>query len=249
MISGNKICIVVLMAGKGQRFIDGGYLGTPKWALIPPWADRTLLDLSVRALIEKLPSAHVCFVVRDVDLVEHDPTSTLENAALKSHSIVALQQLRNGPLDSLQAALKTLEGYEQLLIQVCDTLIPEIFSCEEPAIEGSSGTVFCFDHDDEHFCHVDVDASSHCVVALREKIGPLSKGSCGLFLIKNVPEFELAISQVMSLPAPRQSGEYYIADAINQMIMAGHDFEACEIPGSAAIGTPAEFAFAPRSQR
>jgi len=239
MDRGSQTLIVMLMAGNGKRFRDGGFTNLPKWALVPPWTDHSLLELSLRGLVLNRPDAHVCFVAQESDLRTVSPTRTLRDLKLPFTKQVALDKVLRGPLESLMSAWPLPCDYREVFIQVCDTFIPTV----PPVRIGADffGIAYCFDHDKEHFCHVDFEPVTGEIFNLREKTGAVStNGSCGLFLIRNVPQFEIAANRILKAPAGRASGEYYISDVVKLLIAQGHKFKAEILPGAFAVGTPQE---------
>lgn len=252
MVMAARDCIVVLMAGKGQRFVSAGFVDRPKWMLVPPWSDRTLLDLSIRDLTLSLSSAgicfDICFVVRASDLHRYPVDGALGFKIFGKAKTIALTEVKNGPLDSLHSAWNELRGYSRLFIHVCDTFVPALNIKAVPNSEDSAGVVYCFDFDRSNLCHVDLDIKTNSVARLREKVGPLNVlSSTGLFQLDALPDFQTAMESTLLRPPPRESGEYYVSDAINQMILSGAKFSAVAIPGAYPLGTPEEMNGTPPS--
>lgn len=222
------------MAGVGSRLANAGFNG-PKWAIRPPWTDRSLLNLSIKGICESIPGSDLLLIT----LGGTYDSEILRNAlgpTLKPLGVVELGQLQRGPLASIAAAWDELGlgGYAELWFTTCDTYVPAI---NYEAAPSAKGTVVCFNFDAPNLCHVDVGDQAQ-VFRLREKVGNLAPlSSTGTFRINCVEEFRRAMLDVLASPSVRGSGEYFISDAINALLRQGLGFDAVVVPGAWALGT------------
>lgn len=229
--------IVVLMAGKGQRFIDAGNSTGPKWNIIVPQAGRTLLDLSIAGLAEALPQAEFLLVGRAKDFAEHSVEAAAPVLRTRIRTTIGLPEVLDGPLATLASVWEDIASYRSIFVQVCDTFVPTVNVGLPPA--DVSLVVYCFTFDRPNLCHV--DEAGGRVAMLREKEGEcVGLSSSGLFWIRDLAGFGAVMRQTLATSAKRDSGEYFISDAVNRLLGDGLPVVARQLEGAFPLGTPAE---------
>ena len=226
------------MAGRGQRFKDARVL-TPKWA-ISPILGPTLLSLSISAILsgERPRSVHI--IANVMDLEQADPIVCCPALRSFQTTIHTLNRVLPGPLATLWAIAQHADWSDDVIVQVCDTAIEEFEPLELAATVGAS--VGCFASRAPNLCHVDVDRHG-MVLLMREKVGePSGTASSGLFVLRDLPAFAKAAETCLQSPCARESGEYYLSDAVNNMIASGALVSPIFLKGVKVLGTPEELA-------
>jgi hypothetical protein len=231
--------IVILMAGKGQRFVDAGYSTGPKWNIVVPEVGKTLLDLSISGLAEALPQAKFFLVGQAKDFAEHSVEAAAPVLKSRIHKTIGLREVLAGPLATLASVWEDISSYRNIFVQVCDTFVPSIDVCMPPA--NVSLVVYCFKFDRPNLCHVDETGGR--VARLREKEGDcVSLSSSGLFWIRDPAGFSAVMRRTLARSAPRDSTEYFISDAVNTLLDCGAAVVSRQLDGAFPLGTPAEVA-------
>jgi hypothetical protein len=239
-----RIALVVLMAGKGMRFRSLRQLGH-KWELRPPWIARSLLYLSVSELKKSVPNASLLLVAKNKQHLISDIRTALGEEIIPD-GIVILEDFKPGPLASALAAWDglSLNSFDEIWFATCDTYVPRFILPTNLAV---GGTVICFDFDDENLCHVDLTKRGQ-VSALREKSGlPGNVSSSGVFRIGDCAAFRRVSKAIVKKGAAVLGKEFFISDAINELLKEGFSFDSLILPGGWPLGTPEDIAKCPQA--
>jgi hypothetical protein len=235
--------VVVLMAGRGERFLDAGY-EEPKWAIAEPKSGLSLLALSVGGLSRAVSrESYWAFVAQRVDLERSSLSRALSGIAeLDQAKTIGLDAMHCGPLATFAAAAPELDLdlNVPLVLQVCDSYFP-ISQADLACNPDADGLVYCFEYDAPNLCHVELQKHNDDVSRMYEKIGPTLKiSSSGAFLFRSPSHLMNYVHKVLEIRLQTVSTEYHISDVVNSMIADGKKFKARVISGASALGTPRE---------
>lgn len=235
--------VVVLMAGRGERFAVAGY-PQPKWAVVEPISGMSLVGLSIGALSRVAPrGSRWAFVVQRSDLGRASLRDALAGTAIHvdEAKVIGMREVHAGPLATLAAAAPelALKRGAPLLLQVCDTYLP-VGEADLALDAKHDGLVFCFDHDAANLCHVALGKDGR-VIRLYEKSGPLlGIASSGAFLFRDADQLMRQAREVLSTPPPAGRREHYVSDVVNRMLASGLTFSPRIVARSSPVGTPDE---------
>lgn len=228
--------IVVPMAGRGSRFAEKG-VETPK-PLIEA-AGRPMIAWALESLRELLPGARVVFVV----LKEHEERYHISNllhslaGQAAQVEVVRLEDVTEGQLCTVMAAIDAVDMAQDLLVASCDTYVVSDLTREiKGRPDDCRGIISVADMPGDRWSFAQTDEKGRVVmVAEKERIS--NHASTGLYYFSSTQEFA-AVAEEMTGNGEKTRGEYYVIPVYQKYIQRGWRVDISVAQQMWDLGTP-----------
>ena len=227
--------VLILAAGKGQRFQDKGYPAKP------------LIEVDGRPMWEFVLNNTINQLPHNWPVTTYVATKSEYNIKSDEHNIINLKGQQFGALYSALMCMKYMDKSKSLLILNCDQLIDYdtnmlkhwlenklfdngvdgfLFQFDEPLLEPKWGrTVF---HD-----------GSDLIAQIVEKTPVTQHAHTGHYYFQNTAEFERYGWRTIG-KGVKVNNEYFLSPVYNEMIADGKKIRAFWVNEFIPLGVPAE---------
>lgn len=235
-MSQKKYTLLVPLAGKGQRMIDGGFK-LPKPMILA--GNKTILEWGLDSI--DYSECDLVFVVRQDHISNFSIDSFLKYKYGKDITIVPTYSDTSGSLDSCMLAKEYIDK-EKPLIVFC----PDVAFSKPRYIPKSSdfvnfGHILTFKANSSNYSYVRTDDKGF-VIQTAEKTIISSDASVGVYCFQTARLFfQYATSMISS--NLKEKNEFYIAPLYNLLIKDGLKVTQEKIEIMYIMGTPEELAF------
>jgi len=227
---------VIPMAGRGQRFINAGYI-VPK--MLIEAHGKTLLEWSIDSLPLELCTNLVCII-----LAEHEREHQLSqkiSAIYASRCPVRfffLDQVTRGQAETVLLAKDLFIPGKELLIYNIDTYFHSDTLASVLLEKNHDGILGAFPSRENRFSYAMTDEHGF-VIKTAEKVVISDHALTGLYHFKCIDDFiETATYHIDN--NIRVNNEFYVAPMYNYLIDKGRKFRVDEVQQHFILGTPEE---------
>ena len=228
--------IVIPMAGRGQRFIDGGYT-VPKplievlgsWMLV--WALKSLpLELAHRIIFICLEEHLNDWPLREVIESQYGHCNPI---------IIPVTSVTEGQASTVLLAREHINSSDGLIIHNADTFFRSDLKNSLIANgENVDGMISVFHSTDDRWSFARADDRGR-VIEVAEKKPISSWATTGMYYFRHGRDFVSAAQELIRRDE-RINGEFYVAPAYNILIRAGHNIVLDVADEVWCMGTPEE---------
>ena len=229
--------IVVPMAGRGQRFLDAGYLDPKPLISV---GGRPMISLVIENL--RPSCAHrFHFLVLGLHEEQYGLTKKLEKWA-PGCSVGLVHEVTEGAACTVLLARELIDNNDPLMIANCDQYIDSDIDDYLAAMGDAGGLIMTMWADDPKWSFVRRDENGR-VVQVVEKEVVSNEATVGIYNFRHGKDF-VAAADAMIASEFRVNGEYYVAPVYDQMIKTGAEVRCHSIgrvgAGMHGIGTPGD---------
>lgn len=232
----DTVTILIPMAGRGQRFVEAGYVRPKPFIEINgrPMIEHVLENLS-------MSGAQFIAVIQEDHLYEEG--ACCKELQLKYNlKFLPINLITEGALCTCLFAHRELNNDSPLLIANCDQLIDidvKLFikDCKNRKLDGS---ILTFYAQDPKWSYAKV-GSAGLVEEVKEKIVISDEATVGLYLFSSAKEF-VSYAIDMIIRNERVNGEFYVCPVFSGFIRDGKRIGTYKILESQmfGIGTPGD---------
>jgi len=233
---GNKMNIVVPMAGAGSRFIQANYT-FPK----------PLIDVNGKPMIQVVVDslnieAHYIFLVRKEHYEKYDLKHML-NVIAPGCDIVIVEKLTEGAACTVLLAKDYINNDNQLIIANSDQYIEWdsshfMYSMQSDHIDGGVLT-FQNTHPKWSYARIDEDGF---IQEIREKQVISEHATVGVYHYKRGSDYVKYAEQMIAKNL-RVNGELYVAPTYNEAIQDGKKFRIYDVDKMLGLGDPNDLTY------
>lgn len=229
-----KYNVLVPLAGKGQRMIDGGYR-FPKPMILA--GDRHIIDYSLGSL--DTSECNLIFVIRRDHVCNFAIDKALKSKFGEDITLVVADEDTQGSVSSCYLA-KTHIDNEVPLIVFCPDIYFEPKFVPTDDMFKDDGHILTFKANSANYSYVQQEKGF--VTKTAEKIVISDDASVGVYCFKNGKTF-LRLAELATASGLKSNKEYYVCPLYNIMIANGGKVRTQQIPIMYVMGTPDEMAF------
>lgn len=239
-----KSTIVVPLAGKGQRFVDAGYV-IPKPIIVA--RDKMIIEWAMEGI--ETSKSDLIFIVR----AEHVANFSIDKILISkfpSAKIFILDKETRGSVETVLYAEHMIDPDSKLLIW-CSDVYFKLFKDDDDAkfdiefvgkdVDGCLLT-FRSNSPNYSYCLTEKINGVDIVKTTREKLVISDKANLGAYYFKRAKDF-IDAAKSMVMRNDRTNGEFFIAPVYNYLIEQGKKIISEEIEYVHIIGTPQELDF------
>lgn len=229
--------IVILMAGRGQRFQSCGY-ASPKM-LLAASDGQPMLWYAVRGLHHLPQPKRWIFIVLSEHLIHHSLLSRIAEIAIDEPlAVVSLDGLRNGPLMSALASKGVVPSDEPVIFHNCDTYI----QCDVELLhdlltrDSIDGVIPVFNSQSRSLSYAKVNEAG-VVIEMTEKVPvPPYLASSGTYAFARAATFFDIVDRIGD-----QDGELFFSTLYKPLFESGYQTVPLKLQNAISMGTPKEF--------
>lgn len=229
-----KYNLLVPLAGRGQRFVDEGYV-VPKYMITA--RDRHLIDWALSSI-----DTHECnliFCLRQDHINNFGVDEIFRKKFGEDIKIVIIDKITDGSVSTCLLAKDYIDNDLPLYIYTVDVHFQRRF-IPHP-MENTSGQVLTFKSNNPAYSYVKTDSYGHAVLTAEKEV--ISNNACvGVYGFATGKLF-VEYAQKMIAMNLRTRNEFYITPLYNLMIQDNHKINIQEVERMYIMGTPEEYKF------
>lgn len=230
-----KYNIIVPLAGKGQRMIDGGYR-VPKPMILA--GDRHIIDYSLGSI--DTSECNLIFIIRRDHVCNFAIDKALKSKYGDDISLVVAEEDTQGSVSSCCLAAHLVNNDIPLIVFCPDIYFEPKFVPTDEIFE-NDGYILTFKANSANYSYVQQDENG-LVTKTAEKIVISDNASVGVYCFKTGKMFlELAEAAISS--GLKSNKEYYVCPLYNLLIANGGKVKTLLVPIMYVMGTPDEMTF------
>lgn len=218
------IHIVVPMAGRGQRFVDAGYL-VPK-PLIPVHGV-PMIDLVV-GNVRPSDTHRFIFVCQQAHLSQFNVRQHLQRLA-PGCVVLEVPEVTDGAACTVLVAREYIDNDDQVMIVNSDQLVDCSIDSYLAGLGDYDGLIMTMQASDAKWSFVRLGADQR-VLEVREKEVVSNHATVGIYNFRKGSDFVWAAHQMMRKNL-RVNNEFYVAPTYNELIQSGKRIGIFEIGG------------------
>jgi len=229
--SGDKMNVLIPMAGAGSRFTKAGYT-FPK----------PLIDVNGKPMIQVVVDnlnieANYIYIVQKEHYEKYNLKFMLEMITPNCR-IIQIDELTEGAACTTLLAKEFIDNDEQLVIANSDQFIKWDSSSFMYAMQGDhiDGGILTFYNTHPKWSYVKVNDSGF-VTELKEKKVISNKATVGIYHWSKGSEYVQYAEQMIKNNI-RVNGEFYVAPVYNEAIADGKNFKIYDVDAMYGLGTP-----------
>jgi len=232
----NKTNILIPIAGKGQRFVDEGYV-MPKQLIMV--GDTQMIDRSLSSIKNK-EDCNLIFCVRR----DHINNFSLDNILKKRYGddikIIIIDKLTRGSVETCLYAKKYINNNDPLVIYTLDVYFEPYF--DPLKIDNSiDGSILTFKSNNNNYSYAKINKEGY-VSATAEKEVISENAAVGVYTFSKGSNFVNYAEQMIDKNITTKN-EFYICPLYNLMIEAGLKIKTHPVEKMHLMGTPNELEF------
>ena len=231
-----KTNILIPIAGRGQRFIDGGY-AMPKQLIMV--GDTQMIDLSLRSIANK-DECNLIFCLRRDHVNDFSLDKILKQKYGDDIKLIILDHITRGSVETCLTAKEYINNNDPLLIYTLDVYFENFFDPTKINQE-VDGTILTFKSNNNGYSYAKLNKDGY-VSATAEKEVISENAAVGVYTFKEGSEF-VKYAERMIQEEITTRGEFYICPLYNLMIQNGSKIDIKEVDKMHLMGTPDELEF------
>jgi RpiB/LacA/LacB family sugar-phosphate isomerase len=228
--------LLVPLAGKGQRMINGGYT-VPKPLILA--GDRHIIDYSLGSI--DITNCNLIFVVRRDHICNYAIDKVLQSKYGKDITIVISEEDTDGSVSSCYLA-KDIINNDIPLIVFCPDIYFEPKFVPTDEIFKDDGLILTFKANSTNYSYVQHD-ENNVVTKTAEKIVISDNASVGVYCFKTGRTFLQLAEIAVNTRLANAKDEHYICPLYNMLIAKGGVVRIKQVPLMYIMGTPDEMTF------
>lgn len=230
-----KYNLLIPLAGKGQRMIDGGY-HFPKPLIMV--GDRHIIDYSIDSI--DTSECNIIFVVRRDHICNFSIDKVLKKKYGDNITIVIAETDTSGSVSSCYLAKQYIDNDIPLIVFCPDIYFePKFVPTDE--IFNNDGFILTFKANSSNYSYVQEDENGN-VTRTAEKIVISDNASVGVYCFKTGKSF-LRLADLAINGNLKSNNEYYVCPLYNILIANGGVVKTQQVPIMYVMGTPEEMKF------
>lgn len=229
-----KYNILVPLAGKGQRMIDGGYY-FPKPMIMA--GDRHIIDYSLGSI--DTSESNLIFVVRRDHVCNYAIDKSLKNKFGDDIKLVIAEDDTQGSVSSCYLAKPLIDNDVPLIVFCPDIYFEPKFVPTDELFE-DDGFILTFKANSANYSYVQQEGGYATRTA--EKIVISDDASVGVYCFRDGKTF-LRLAELAVQSGKKSNNEYYICPLYNILIANGGKVRTGQVPIMYVMGTPHEMKF------
>lgn len=229
-----KYNLLVPLAGKGQRMIDGGFT-FPKPIILA--GDRHIIDYSLGSV--DTSECNLIFIVRRDHVCNYAIDKTLKRKFGNDIQLVIAEEDTQGSVSSCYLAKEFIDNNVPLIIFCPDIYFEPKFKPTDKTFE-HDGLILTFKANSANYSYVQQE--NGFVTHTAEKVVISDNASVGVYCFKTGKAF-LRVAELATTNNNKSGGEYYICPLYNILIANGGKVVTESVPIMYVMGTPDEMLF------
>ena len=231
-----KTNILIPIAGKGQRFVDEGYV-MPKQLITV--GDTQMIDRSLSSIINK-DKCNLIFCVRRDHINDFSLDTILKKRYGEDIKIIIIDKLTRGSVETCLYAKKYINNDDPLVIYTLDVCFEPHFNPLE--IDNNvDGSILTFKSNNNNYSYAKVNKEGY-VSATAEKEVISENAAVGVYTFSRGSNFVTHAEQMINKNITTKN-EFYICPLYNLMIEAGLKIKTHPVEKMHLMGTPSELEF------
>lgn len=230
-----KYNLLIPLAGKGQRMIDGGYV-FPKPLIMA--GDRHIIDYSIDSI--DTTECNLIFVVRRDHVCNFAIDKVLKSKYGEDITIVIAEHDTEGSTASCYLAKEFIDNDVPLIVFCPDIYFEPKFIPSDDIFK-NDGFILTFKANSANYSYVQHNKNNN-VIATAEKIVISDNASVGVYCFKTGKTF-LRLAELAITSNLKSKNEYYICPLYNILIANGGIVKSQQVPIMYVMGTPDEMSF------
>lgn len=230
-----KYNLLVPLAGKGQRMIDGGYT-LPKPIILA--GDRHIIDYSLGSI--DISECNLIFVIRRDHVCNYAIDKVLKSKYGEDIKLIITEKNTQGSVSSCYLAKDFIDNDVPLIIFCPDIYFePKFIPTDE--IFKDDGFILTFKANSSNYSYVQQD-ENNVVKMTAEKVVISDNASVGVYCFKTGKLF-LELAELAIKSDLKNNNEFYICPLYNILIVNGGIVKTKQVPIMYIMGTPQEMKF------
>lgn len=230
-----KYNLLVPLAGKGQRMIDGGY-NCPKPLILA--GDRHIIDYSLGSI--DYSECNLIFVIRRDHVCNYAIDKTLKKKYGEDIQLVISETDTKGSVSSCYLAKDLIDNDLPLIVFCPDIYFEPKFIPTDDMFK-DDGLILTFKANSANYSYVQQDKNNH-VTMTAEKVVISDNASVGVYCFKSGKSF-IRLAELATSSNLTSNNEYYICPLYNILIANGGIVKTKHVPIMYVMGTPDEMKF------
>lgn len=231
-----KYNLLVPLAGKGQRMINGGYKCPKPMIMV---GDRHIIDYSLGSI--DTSECNLIFVIRRDHVCNYAIDKVLRNKFGDDIKLVIAEHDTKGSVDSCCLARELIDNDVPLIIFCPDIYFePKFVPKDEMFVD--DGFILTFKANSTNYSYVQSDTNGYATLTA-EKIVISNDASVGVYAFKTGKSFLSLADIAMCTTGQSVNNEYYICPLYNILINKGAKIKTKQVPTMYVMGTPEEMNF------
>lgn len=231
-----KANILIPIAGRGQRFVDQGFV-MPKQLIMVD--GKQMIDRSLES-IKDLTDHNLIFCVRRDHVSNFSIDNILKSRYGDDITIVVVDEVTRGSVETCMLAKKYIDNDDPLVVYTLDVCFEPKFALNQVDLE-YDGCILTFKSNNPAYSYVEKDVNGF-VTKTAEKEVISDNSAVGIYTFTRGSDFVEAAIEMMATEATT-NGEYYVCPLYNIMIAGGKKITTLPITKMHLMGTPEELDF------
>lgn len=230
-----KYNLLVPLAGRGQRFVDEGFV-VPKYMITA--RDKHLIDWALSSI--DTSECNLIFCLRQDHINNFGVDEVFKKKFGPDIKIVVIDKITDGSVSTCLLAKKYIDNELPLYIYTVDVHFQKKF-VPTPFPYGKGGLVLTFKSNNPAYSYVKIDNEGNAILTAEKEV--VSNNACvGVYGFAQ-GQFFVEFAEEMIEQNLRTRNEFYITPLYNLMISAGFKIGIQEVEQMFIMGTPEEYKF------
>ena len=231
-----KTNILIPIAGRGQRFVDQGYV-MPKQLIMVD--DKQMIDWSLDS-IKKKDECNLIFAIRRDHISNFSLDKILKTRYGDDIKIIVIDKITRGSVETCLQAEEYINNDDLLVVYTLDVFFEPFFDPTD--IDTSiNGSILTFKSNNPAYSYASLDKNKN-VIKTAEKEVISENAAVGVYTFTKGSEFVRYAKQMIDLNLTTNN-EFYICPLYNLMIQDGCTVKTTDVKKMHLMGTPEELNF------
>jgi len=231
-----KTNILIPIAGRGQRFVDQGYV-MPKQLIMVD--DKQMIDWSLDS-IKKKDECNLIFAIRRDHISNFSLDKILKTRYGDDIKIIVIDKITRGSVETCLQAEEYIDNDAPLVVYTLDVFFEPFFDPTD--IDTSiNGSILTFKSNNPAYSYASLDKNKN-VIKTAEKEVISENAAVGVYTFTKGSEFVRYAKQMIDLDLTTNN-EFYICPLYNLMIQDGCTIKTNDVEKMHLMGTPEELNF------
>ena len=231
-----KTNILIPIAGRGQRFVDQGYV-MPKQLIMVD--DKQMIDWSLDS-IKKKDECNLIFAIRRDHISNFSLDKILKTRYGDDIKIIVIDKITRGSVETCLQAEEYIDNDDPLVVYTLDVFFEPFFDPTD--IDTSiNGSILTFKSNNPAYSYASLDKNKN-VIKTAEKEVISENAAVGVYTFTKGSEFVRYAKQMIDLNLTTNN-EFYICPLYNLMIQDGCTIKTADVKKMHLMGTPEELNF------
>jgi len=231
-----KTNILIPIAGRGQRFVDQGYV-MPKQLIMVD--DTQMIDWSLKSIKNK-KDCNLIFAVRRDHVSNFSLDKILKSRYGNDIKIIIIDKLTRGSVETCLQAEQYIDNDDPLVVYTLDVFF-EPFYDPTNIDKAVNGSILTFKSNNPAYSYAEFDKNK-TVLRTAEKEVISENAAVGVYTFTKGTEFVKYAKQMIA-ENMTTNGEFYVCPLYNLMIEDGCIIKTQDVKKMHLMGTPEELNF------